>query len=153
MAKASSDAKKASGGGWAAFVGALLGSGVLAALVALIPQYFPASPRFEWVKAGLPASDCTATDTAATYSSAKPQPENCASADEDYYRGMLGWERLQKRGKSDPQSLLSMVHLQVCKTRPLQRWGKSWRYLDMPRGSKAVIMGCVLPCTSTYDVS
>jgi hypothetical protein len=83
MTKASSDAKKASGGGWAAFVGALLGSGVLAALVALIPQYFPASPRFEWVKAGLPASDCTATDTAATYSSAKPQPENCASADED----------------------------------------------------------------------
>src|SRR5260370_42084136 len=92
MAKASSDAKKASGGGWATFVGALLGSGVLAALVALIPQYFPASPRFEWVKAGLPARDCTSTDTAAPDSSPKPQPEKCAPPHEETIPGLLDWD-------------------------------------------------------------
>jgi hypothetical protein len=91
---------------WSTFLAAALGSGaVAAALVALIPIYFPAPRSFEWVKSGLPANDCNYNDTAATYS--KPIPQgNCSAADVDTIA--LCWDGTQYKNASNPQKNASL---------------------------------------------
>jgi hypothetical protein len=65
----------------APLLGALLGSGaVAAAAVALIPVYYPPHPDYEWVKAGVPPTDCGAIDTGQTYSS--EPPISCTARDQ-----------------------------------------------------------------------
>ena len=106
MAKAGSDPKNASGSGWSAFLGAVLGSGVMSALVGLIPIYFPAPRSFEWAKTGLPAGDCTATDTAATYFTSSqatvPQAENCGAGDVDTIA--VCWDGVQYKNAANPRN-------------------------------------------------
>lgn len=88
-------------GGWFAFAGAVLGSGVIAALVPLIPSYFPPSRTFEWSKVPEPASDCGATDTAATYSVAKPGPKNCSASDVGTIA--VCWDGVEYKNAANPK--------------------------------------------------
>jgi hypothetical protein len=60
-----------------AVLGLLLGSTVIAALINVLPWYFPPARQFEWVAAGIPATDCTANDTATSLTGSDPSPENC----------------------------------------------------------------------------
>jgi hypothetical protein len=68
-------------GAWPAFFGAILGSGVVAALVTLLPIYFPPHRNFEWGKVPALPNDCAGADTGATYSTPKPRPDNCSAPD------------------------------------------------------------------------
>jgi hypothetical protein len=68
-------------GGWSAFVGAILGSSVIAALIALLPTYIPPGRVFEWAKVPGSPKDCGAVDTASTYAVPKPDPVNCSASD------------------------------------------------------------------------
>jgi hypothetical protein len=62
-------------------LGTLLGSGaVVAAAVALVPVYYPPHAKYEWVKAAIGATDCTAIDTGAYYRS--EPPNSCLARDE-----------------------------------------------------------------------
>ena|SRR5215471_2851901 len=99
--KSSERAASVSHGGWAAFIGALLGSGVISALIGLVPTYFPAPRSFEWVKSGLPPGDCTASDTAATYDTPKPQAINCAASDLDTIA--VCWDGTEYKNGGNPK--------------------------------------------------
>ena len=94
-------AKGVGSGALPAFFGAILGSGVIAALVPLLPVYFPPHRNFEWVKAGVPPNDCAKDDTEATYSTPKPRSENCSAPDEGTIA--VCWDGIEHKNAANPK--------------------------------------------------
>jgi hypothetical protein len=86
--------------GWSAFLGALLGSGVIAAAIPLIPNYFPPKRVVEWAKTGLPDNDCGGSDTASSYGSPKPDPKQCSTEDEDTIA--VCWDGTERKNAANP---------------------------------------------------
>jgi hypothetical protein len=90
---------------------AILGSGVIAALIGLIPQYFPRSPppppppTFEWVKAGVPANDCSQQDTGQIYARAMP-PQYCSVQDKDTIA--VCWDGMEYKNALNPRNDASL---------------------------------------------
>jgi len=85
-----------------AFVGAVLGSSVITAIIGLLPTYFPPARTFEWSKAPSGPGDCAAADTMASYTSQKPTKENCTSEDDGTIA--VCWDGQEYKNPGNPKN-------------------------------------------------
>ena len=78
---------------------AILGSGVLAALIALVPVYWPRHAVYEWEP--VPITDCGELDRASTFNSSDPQDQQCSKKS----KGTIAvcWNGDQYRNDANPQ--------------------------------------------------
>jgi len=133
----SGQTKEAVRSGWPAFLGAILGSGVIASLVPLLPVYLPPSRTFEWTKVPGSPNDCGGVDTAATYSTAKPGPVNCSASDVGTIA--VCWDGAEYKNASNPQKDPTLAWCTYKAMSPAQCRGGSnigliWECKQVPKG-------------------